>query len=190
MLIKDYRPALSYLEEALSLLPTNGDPRHISVVYNLASCHFELASSQAGLLHALKLSRQAAMLIEANSHSELKLRWLDGKIHHRLGRLDESLELFESARPGIDERGDGYDRALLVLDIAELHLDRGDADSAQEQARSSFGILSALRKDEEAYKAMQIFYRAGVALALDRATVDSVRQRMLELQRRPRRPVS
>lgn len=112
------------------------------------------------------------------------------KIEHRLGRLDASLRLLDIARRGIDERGDGYDRALVVLDLAEVHLDRGDATSAQALARSSFGILSALRKDAEAYKAMQIFYRAGVALALDRATVHSVRERMLELQRRPRRPES
>ncbi len=115
------------------------------------------------------------------------MRWLDGRLQRRLGRFDESLKLLERARQGIDQQGDGYDRALLVLDIAELHLDRGDAASAQDLARSSFGILSALRKDHEAYKSMQIFYRAGVKLALDRATVHTVRERMLELQRRPRR---
>ncbi len=81
----------------------------------------------------------------------------------------------------------GMNRALIVLDIAELHLERGDLESAHELARASFGVLSALRKDEEAYKAMHVFYRAGVALSLDRALVDSVRERLVELQRRPRR---
>ncbi len=185
---RDYRAALTYSEEALSLLPLNGDRRHISAVYNVARCSLELASSHAEVLHVLELTRQAGKLIEPDSYNQLQLRWLDGRLHYRLERFDKSLELLESARRGIDEQGDGYDRALLVLDIAEVHLERGDAASAQELARSSFGILSALRKDQEAYKAMQIFYRAGVALAVDRATIDSVRQRLLELQRRPRRP--
>ncbi len=188
ILIKDYRAALACLIEALQFLPADDHRRQFAAIYNLASCRLSLASSRADLLDALGLSRQAAKLIEAGSYYRLKLRWLDGKIQHRLGRLDESLELLESARRGIDQRGDGYDRALLVLDVAELHLDRGDAESAQELARSSFGILSALRKDKEAYKAMQIFYRSGVARLVDLATVGTVRQRMLKLQRRPRRP--
>ena len=136
----------------------------------------------------IDLIQQASKLVEAGSYSQFRLHWLDGRLHHRLERFDESLKLLESARLGIDEQGDGYDRALLVLDIAEVHLDRSDAASAQELARSSFGILSALRKDNEAYQAMQVFYRAGVALALDRDIVHSVRGRMLELQRRPSRP--
>ena len=182
----NYTAALASLQEAIELLPENGDTYHLSAIHNLAHCRLELSSSREGLLHALELSRQAAFLIETGSYSELKLRWLDGKINRRLGRFDEGLELLENARRGIDERGDGYDRALVVLDIAALHLDRGDAASAQELARSSFAVLSALRQDDPAYKAMQIFYRAGVALALDLATVQSVRQRLLELRRRPR----
>ncbi len=187
ILIKDYHGALVYLEEALTLLPMNGDSYHLSAVGNLANCRLELSSSSTELIVVLQLIRQAARLIEDGSFSELKLRWLDGRLQHRLGNLDASLALLESARAGIDERGDGYDRALLVLDLAELHLDRRDAASAQELARSSFAVLSALRKDEEAYRAFQVFYRAGVALALDRATVHGCRQRLLELQRRPRR---
>ena len=140
------------------------------------------------MLHALALSRQAARLIEAGSHSELKLRWQVGKIQHRLGRLDDSLELLESAREGIDEQGDVYDRALLLLDIAELHLDRRDATSAYQLSRPCFGVLSALRKDEEAYRAMRVFYLAAGSTSLDRATVLEVRERLLELRRRPRRP--
>ncbi len=186
-LLEDYPRALAYLQKAIEFIPRNGDSYHLSAIHNLARCRFELSSSRSDLFIALGLSRDAAKLVEAGSYSGLKLRWLDGRLQHRLGQLDESLKLLEGTRQGIDERGDGYDRALLVLDIAELHLDRGDATSAQELARSSFGILSVLRKDHEAYKSMQIFYRAGVKLALDRATVHTVRERMLELQRRPRR---
>ncbi|MCP3915176.1 MAG: hypothetical protein GY711_06455, partial [bacterium] len=147
ILMRDYQAAVPHLEEALALLPANGDTRHISAVANLARCRLELSSSPAQLAEVTQLTRQVAALTETGSYSELKLRWLDGNLQHRLGHLDAGLALFESARLGIDERGDGYDRALLVLDIAELHLDRRDLVSAQELARSSFGILSALRKD-------------------------------------------
>ena len=186
MLIKDYKGAEGYLRESLKLLPMNGDKHHLSAVGNLAHCRLEVSCSPNELVEVMELTSQAAHLIEVGSYHELRLRWLVGRLLHRLGRFDEGLELLESARRGIDERGDGYDRALVVLDIAALHLDRGDAASAQELARSSFAVLSALRQDDPAYKAMQIFYRAGVALALDLATVQSVRQRLLELRRRPR----
>ncbi len=183
---EDYERAQACLTDAMALLPAKGDSRHVSAVANLARCHLELSSTPANLRAVTVLIRQAAELMKRGSYNELKLRWLDGKLQHRLENLDASLELLESARQGIDERGDRYDRALIVLDIAELHLERGDLESAHELARASFGVLSALRKDEEAYKAMQVFYRAGVALSLDRALVDSVRERLVELQRRPR----
>ncbi len=188
ILIKEYKGALTHSEEALPLLPQNGDSYHYSAVYNLARCRLELSSSPAELAGVMKLTGRAAKLIEAGSYGELRLRWLDGNLRRKLGDLDTGLALLESARVGIDEHGDGYERALLVLDIAELQLDRRDHERAQELARSSFGILSALRQDQEAYKAVRVFYLAGVALAVDRVAVDTCRQRLQELQRRPRRP--
>lgn len=182
IVIDDYERAAEYLVEALTLLPANGDRFHLSAVFNLARCRVELASSMKELKAAERLIRQAARFVKPGSFNELRLRWLTGNLLHKMRRLGQALDVLETARREIDRRGSGYDRALILLDVAELHLDRRDAESANALARSSFGILSALRKETEAVKAMRLIYDAGASLSLDRATVRSVRQRLLALR--------
>ncbi len=73
----------------------------------------------------------------------------------------------------------GFDRALLLLDLTDLHLERGDPAAAHKVALSSFGVMAALRNEPEALRAMKALHRAAQALSLDRTTVRSVRRALL-----------
>ncbi len=73
----------------------------------------------------------------------------------------------------------GFDRALLLLDLTDLHLERGDPAAAHKVALSSFGVMAALRNEPEALRAMKALHRAAQALTLDRTTVRSVRRALL-----------
>ena len=187
MCIRDFRKAGRYLQKSLVLLPPNGNKHHLSAIANLASCRLEVSSTPAELASVIRLVERAACLIKPGSYSEYKLSWLLGRLQHRLGQHDDSLELLESAREGLDAQADAYDRSLLLLDLAELHLDRRDAASACRLAHPCFGVLSALHKDDEAFRAMRVFHLAASSTSLDRATVHSVRKRLLEVRRPPRR---
>ena len=173
------REAAINLEEALRLLRPNGDRFHLSAVFNLAVCRLELISSRSEIQIAQRLAAQAAEFIEPGTNPELRWRWLAGRLLQSLGRLDESLKELEAVRTDIDQRSNRFDRALFLLDLTELHLERGDPKAAREVALSSFGVMTALRNEPEALRAMKALHRAAQALSLDRATVRSVRRALL-----------
>ncbi len=174
-----YSEAVPHLEEALTLLAPNGDRFHFAVLFNLAVSRTELSSGRSELKAAQRLLAEASPLVEPGSLLKLRCHWLAGKLVWRLGDLDEGLLKIEGARPGIEERGNPLDRALLLLDLTDLHLERSDPDAAREVALSSFGIMAALRNEPEALRAIKALHRAAQALSLDRTTVRSVRRSLL-----------
>ncbi len=176
--IHDFATAARLTEIALTHLPASHDPFYVSATYNLANCRLELALSEADFASGFELVREAAHYIEAGTYLDLRLHWLRGKYLFRQGGLDESLSAMETARVGIDASGDGMDQALLMLDLADLHLLRGDPEAARQLALSSFPTLKLLRTNPEAYRALQTFHRAAQDEALDSAVVATVRDRL------------
>ena len=170
-----YLEAARDLEEAMTLLAPNGDRFHLSAVYNLAVCRLELGSSRTELKTAERLLEQAARLVKPGSIVELRWYWINGNLQRRLGRFEASLAQLQTARAGIDQKGNGFDRALLLLDLTELHFERGEPEAAREVALSSFGVMAALRNEPLALQAMKALHRAAQALGLDQAIVRSVR---------------
>ncbi len=178
MIVSDYESAAPLTEASLSYLPRNGDRYHLSAVFNLARCRLELDSTPADLDAAARLALEAERYIEAGTYPEYRSHWLRGLLLQRLGQLDQSLEALTFAQTGIDARPNGLDQALLMLDLAELHLERGDAEAARQLALSSFPTLKLLRTDLEAYRALRTFHRAAQDEALDSAVIASVRDRL------------
>ena len=174
--LREYRQAAVDLEESLGILPPNGDRFHLSAVGNLAICHLEMSSSPAELKATRRLFVETARLVDPGSYEALLWQWIDARFLQRLGRLEESVKAMTVARTGIDSTSDGYDRALLLLDLTDLHLERGEAAAARQVALSSFGVMAALRNEPEALRAIQGLHRAAQSLSLDRAVVRSVRQ--------------
>ncbi len=176
--VKDFTIAARLTKNSLAYLPPNGDSYYLSAIYNLAYCHLELASTEAELAPGLELMKEAWIYAEAGTYPELRLHWLRGKYLRRQGRLEESLEALETARFGIDTRSDGMDQALLLLDLAELHLERGDPQAARQLALSCFPTLKLLQTKPEAYGAMQMFRRIAQDDMLDSELIASVRDRL------------
>lgn len=176
--VSDFDSAASLTEESLKYLPANGDSYYLSAIYNLANCRLELGATEADFLTGLKLLKEASTYVKAGTYPELRLHWLSGKYLRRLGRLEESLTSLETAREGIEARADGMDQALLMIDLAELHLERGCPEVARHLALSSFPILKLLRTAPEAYRALQTFHRAAQDEALDSAALSAIRDRL------------
>ncbi len=175
----EYRRAAEDLEESLSLLAPNGDRFHLSAVYNLAVCRIELSSSQAEIRAASRLVARAASMVKPGTIVEPRWYWLSGRLLQRRGQLEQSLKQLETARAGIDKASDGFDRALFLLDLTDLHLERGAPEAAREVALSSFGVMASLRNEPLALRAIQALHRAAQTLSLDRATIRSVRRDLL-----------
>ncbi len=179
IIVSDFEAAAPLTEASLSYLPRNGDRFHLSAVFNLARCRLELDSEAADLDAAVRLSLEAEQYIEAGTYPELRLYWFRGLLLQRLGLYEESLEALTFAQAGIDARPNGLDQALLMLDLAELHLERGSQEAGRRLALASFPILKLLRTTPEVYCALLEFHQAAQDEALDASVIRSVRKRLL-----------
>ncbi len=164
------------LEEAVTLLAPNGDRFHTAALFNLAVCRLELSSDRAGLDAAKRLTAEAGRLIKPGTLQEIRWHWQCGRLFQRYGRLDDSLDELTAAHGQIDRLSDAYDQALLLLDLTDLHLERGEAEQARHVALSSFGVMAALHNEPEALRAIRRLHQTAQALSLDRAAVRSVRR--------------
>ncbi len=181
IIASDFEGAAPHTEAALEYLPANGDRFYLSGIFNLARCRLELDSTPADLDAAVSLLLEAGRYIEAGTYPELRLYWLRGLLLQRLGLYEESLEALLFAQSGIEARPNGLDQALLLLDLAELHLERGDPEAALDLALSSFPTLKLLRAEPEAFRALQTFHRAAQDEELDSAVIASARDRLRTL---------
>ncbi len=180
----DYRFATDLASEALSHLPPNRDRFHLSAVHSLAQASLG-ASSRPALLSALDVVQETLQRVDRDSSPWLRLHWLAGNLLRcqPLRRYQQGLAALEITRAGIDRKSNPFDRALLVIDIAELHLDSGAPENARDLARDSFSVLHELRNWPEAYRALRTFYRAANDLVLEPSLLRVVRDRLISARR-------
>ena len=174
VIIGDYERAAQLNVEALGYLPPRGDALHLSAVGNLCRCRFELAANPAELKDAERLAREAEALI-GDDYTRCKFLWVRALLCHRLGEGEAALETLLSARPGIDASGKPLDRALVLVDLAHLHLELGELEKACRLALESFPLLGQLKTRPEPYQALRLMQRAAESRVLDAEILASVR---------------
>jgi tetratricopeptide (TPR) repeat protein len=146
--------AVELLREGLDLIEPERDPQLAAI-------------GRYGLLNALELSgeyREAARLLlesglrEAFSNDPLnlaKLRWLEGKIHAGLGKLWRAEQVLREVRDGFLELGQGYDAALVGLDLSAVWLRQGNHAAVRELAEEILSTFAALGIQREGIKAVR-----------------------------------
>ncbi len=170
----DLRRAAELTKEALDHLPLHGDSIHLSAVANLCHCQIELAASPSGLKEAERLALKTESLI-GDDYTRSKFLWLRARLQQRLGEGEAALETLEAARPEIDATGKPLDRALLLVDLADLQLQLGETEKARSLALESFPLLSQLKTRPEAYKAIRNLQQAAESRALNAEILASIR---------------
>ena len=157
----DDRPqeAVPLFREGLDLIDPERDPQLAAI-------------GRYGLLNALELCgeyREAGRLLlesglrEAFADDPLnlaKLRWLEGKIHAGLGKLWRAEQVLSEVRSGFLERGQGYDAALVGLDLAAVWLRQGNHAAVRELAEEILETFAALGIRREGIKAVRYLREA------------------------------
>ena len=167
---QDYRRALEIYQEALSLFQPETDPRfYCSVHHNLTLTLCELGDLHAAA-EALETGR-ALYQACPDAHSQARLAWVEGKIALGFGHLARAEEAFLAVRKGFIEAGNGYDTAMVSLDLALVYATQGRSAELKRLAEEMHAIFESQEIHREALAALLLFQQAARD---ERLTVDRV----------------
>ena len=167
---QDYRQALDTYRGALSQLLPETDPRFFcSVHHNLALTLCELGDYHAAA-EALEASRELYQACP-DAHTQARLGWVEGKIASGFGHLARAEEAFWAVRRGFIEEGNGYDTAMVSLDLALVYAKQGRAVELKQLAEEMHAIFESQEIHREAHAAFLLFQEAARD---ERLTVEGV----------------
>jgi tetratricopeptide (TPR) repeat protein len=147
--------AVRSLEEALCLIDPKRDPLLARTSeQTLISC----------LVDCREYARAGELLLESGLHKAfadeplnlLRLRWVEGKIHVGMGRLDRADPIFQEVRNGFREHLQEYDAALVGLDLAGVWLRQGERGRVQPLAEEMAKTFRRLQVPEAAWQAVAL----------------------------------
>lgn len=94
--------------------------------------------------------------------TQLRLKWVQGRIARGLGDLDGARSALSVARDGFIESGSSYDAALVSLELALVYLETGQTWLVQALAASMVQAFRKLAVRREALAAMRLFHMAAL----------------------------
>jgi tetratricopeptide (TPR) repeat protein len=155
----DLEAAIHWMRKGLGLLdPTRERRFELGARLGLMLCLLESGRAQeAGFL--LRASR-SEFEVHAGELLGLRFRWLDGKVQHCLGELEEAERSLTEARQGFIERGRGFDAACASLDLASLYAGQGRAAEMRRVAEEMLPIFRLQDLHREAIAALIVFQQA------------------------------
>lgn len=151
--------AIGVAERAAVLLQPHDEPRllfyavHNRLLYLAEAGRFQEA--RTGLVeHAASYGQFPS------SHVQLRLSWLEAKIAQGLGEVELAEFHFQTAQAGFIEAGNGYDAALVTLDLAALYFTVGRVADVKRLAEEITPIFEAEDIHREAVAALILFQNA------------------------------
>jgi tetratricopeptide (TPR) repeat protein len=178
------REAVSLLEEGLALLHREAGPELGNI-------------GRQALLNALtdcgEYQRASRLLLRSGLREAfadepihlLKLRWVEGKIHAGLGRLDTAERAFSHVRQEFLRSGQFYEAALVGIELAAVWLRQGRAAEVQGLATEMHEIFDELGVEREAAKAFCFVREACRTQAVNLLLIERVHAFLERLPWRP-----
>ncbi len=174
-----HRPAVRLLRQGLSrIVPFEEPALLVSARHNLI-LYLHESGRNAEAESALVETRGLYDELGQPTH-RIRLGWLAGKIARDLGRLDEAETVLRQARDAFIAQGIGFDAALVALDLALVHVRKGDRAEIKHLAAEMVPIFQSRDVHAEAAAALVLFQNAAEA---EEVTEDLVRQMAAYLQR-------
>jgi tetratricopeptide (TPR) repeat protein len=157
--------AIETTEAALAHLSPEAEPHlYLCGRHNLALFLVEEGRFDA----AADLLQADAELYErfADPWTALRQAWLQGKIAFATRRLEEAEQAFLEVRRGFILQENGYDAAMVSLDLALLYLKEGRTEEVQSLAAEMHTLFGAQEIHREAAAALLLFQEAAEREAL------------------------
>lgn len=125
------------------------------------------------------LAETRRLYVELGERMNLvRLRWLEGKLARELGRLEEAEAALKEARDAFLADDIAIDAALVSLDLAILHMQRGETTALKEIAAEMRPIFESGDVHPEALAAVLLFQQAAEAEQVTRTLLDQVAARL------------
>jgi tetratricopeptide (TPR) repeat protein len=168
-----HREAIRMIRRGLSRVDLLQEPRllvaaqHNLVLFLTEGGHPQEARESLTAMRRLYLDLGERMNL-------VRLRWLEGKIARELGSLDEAETILKEARHIFLENGIGIDAALVSLDLAIVHTQRGETAALKQLAAEMVPIFESGDVHPEALAAVLLFRQAADAEQVTRTLLDEI----------------
>lgn len=177
--------AARVVEEALTLIDPETEPRlYLCGSHNLATylCSAGLhAQAKENLDAHAELYRRFG-----DVYAQLRHEWLQGLIEVGLGRPAAAEETLRRVRSGFIDRGQGYDAALVTLDLALLYAEQGRHRDVLRLAEQTVPLFAAQDVHREALAALLMFQQAAREEAVTVRLVEQLAARLQQVRYDPR----
>jgi len=180
----DSTRAARCLQAAAAAVSAAEEPKiALSARHNLVLCL--CAAGEAGAAGAV-LERSRGLYRKLGDPATLDLlAWAEGKVAAGLGDDGAALERLGAVRAAYLERKLEYDAAMVGLDLAEVHLVRGETAEVKRLAEETEHALSKRGVDREAARAVAMFAKAALAEAVTIELIARTRTALLRAGGRP-----
>src|SRR5262249_52822864 len=122
--MEDPEGAITVLREALAQLDHKAEPDLFCLLQSNLADSLTCAGCAAEAEELLPELRRLQEKL-GNGLNQVRMRWLEGKIHAGLGRLDQATEALSRVRLAFAKDDLRYDEAQAGMELAELYLKKG-----------------------------------------------------------------
>lgn len=179
--------AIEEVHSAIELIDRESEPRlylyaqHNLTVYLQDSERYDEAHDQL-------LANRPLYEAFPEPWTQLRYRWLAGKIARGQGNLEDAERELTAALNGFIEQGLAYDAALAGLDVALVYLQQGRTAEVRKLAEQMVPIFQARDIHREALAAFLLFQQAAQREAATIAMVEELAASMEKARRSSPRP--
>jgi tetratricopeptide (TPR) repeat protein len=178
----DYGEAVLRNCEALRYLDPSRDPEyHTCTVHNLTAALTKSEQPGARLEVLLKEIRQQRY--KPGTIPWAKHRWLEGLVFAGRERHQRAENTLRSARNQLLKLGAAYDAGLVTMDLAELHLERGEWEKGARLAQETVPIFRSLGVEREVLAACKVYLQAAIGHELEKPHLERLRGALQRLSR-------
>ncbi|MFY9821597.1 MAG: tetratricopeptide repeat protein [Thermoanaerobaculia bacterium] len=178
------KDAVTTLNAGLALVDPSRDPE-VYAVGKQDLLHALVDAGEYGSASQLILSGGLRESFSTAPLNLLKVRWMEGKIHAGLGRLDRAERIFCSVREELVHLGSHYDAALLGLELAAVWLRQGRIAEVRTLAEEMYETFELLEIRQAAQHALYFVREACRRQRLTVPMIQRVRSFMEQVTRNP-----
>ncbi len=175
--------AIPFLEQALVVVgPTSNAILKLAVHHNLVASYAEAGWFEKAV-KLLPMAKRLA-LDYGTGYNKIRFRWLEGLVSRGLGELSTAENALLEAREAFSEIGDGFNTALVCLDLADLYSRQNRYADLIALCTSMAPLSGMLQHHREAIVALQLFQRAAEERSVTSVVVEKARKAILLSQKR------